>query len=773
MHRLIPFAALAVALSSITALAAEPSLNVPAFKQQQHVPYAIGDVSSIAFVPGLGLHVTDSEGVRTYGDGQWSTGTKFLARKYALVHASGEMLLMASEQHLVSKAEGFLSGKTLLENSSHPITAITAQKNERYLVGTSAGLGFVSDRSLNLIDALNTLLGDDRSIRDIATTDTEVAVAAEAGLFVERNGTWQRLYPREGERSWAPRDIRAVAYDSQGRLWFACPQGVGRRNAEDDWSLFTGAEGLPYNDFTSIAIGPDDDVWFGTRNGAVHYTPDAWEFRGGLRWLLDNDVRDVAVDADGNAWFATAKGVSCIEVNDTTLAEKAVAYEEAIDEHHRRTPFGYVLNARLAQPGDRSDSMIPVTDNDGQYTGLYVGAECLAYAATGDPKFKERATQVFEALAFLSEVTQGGTNPAPPGFIARAVVSTDDSDPNLIESVEHDIEKRAERDKLWKIMRPRWPINEDGKWYWKSDSSSDELDGHYFAYGLYYDHVAETEAEKERVREVVRRITDHLMKYDYRLVDHDGEPTRWARFSPKDLNDDPAWWAERGLNSFSVLTYLGVAHHITGDQKYRDAYLELIHDHDYGLNGMTFPKLQAGPGSFTQFDDKMAFMNYYHLIRYETDPEILLMYYTSIYYYWQIVKYENNPFFNFVYAACCQGKVRTDQWGDMDLSPAGNWLANSVDTLKRYPLDLANWRMNNAHRTDIVPLPDHVREHGRNKDKGHRVNGFVLPIDERQSLSWSEDTWALIDGGDGTRLRDGCPYLLAYYMGLHHGYITE
>ena len=73
--------------------------------------------------------------------------------------------------------------------------------------------------------------------------------------------------------------------------------------------------------------------------------------------------------------------------------------------------------------------------------------------------------------------------------------------------------EKQKGDTRWKIMDPRWPTSEDGQWYWKSDTSSDELDGHYFAYGLYYDHVAETEAEKERCREVVRRITDHLIEH--------------------------------------------------------------------------------------------------------------------------------------------------------------------------------------------------------------------------------------------------------------------
>jgi hypothetical protein len=114
------------------------------------------------------------------------------------------------------------------------------------------------------------------------------------------------------------------------------------------------------------------------------------------------------------------------------------------------------------------------------------------------------------------------------------------------------------------VIVPRWPTSADGKWYWKTDTSSDELDGHYFLYGLYYDLVAETEAEKARVREVTARLTDHLIEHDYCLVDHDGKVTRWGVFGPQYLNG-PFWTAQRGLNSLSVLSYIKVA--VCGDEK--------------------------------------------------------------------------------------------------------------------------------------------------------------------------------------------------------------
>jgi hypothetical protein len=621
--------------------------------------------------------------------------------------------------------------------------------------------------SPEMLHALRRETEGDPEIRTVARHGGEFAVAADRGLFIGDGRNWRMALPREGAARWAPVDVRAALYDAAGRLWFAAPQGAGYRTGGEDWRLFTGANGLPYNDFTCMAAGPDS-VWFGTANGAIQYRNGEWRYRQGRRWLLDNHVRDIAVDSAGNAWLATPAGVSCIASLPMTLAEKAAFFEEAIEKYHRRTRLGYVAPAQLSEPGGKHTATPVFTDNDGHFTGLYLGAVSLGYAATGKEKFRQDAASAFRALAFLSEVTQGGTHPAPEGFIARSIMPVSGPDPNPGFDIEYD-RRRQERDSLWKIIQPRWPVDETGEWYWKNDSSSDELDGHFFGYALYFDRVCNTGTEKDEVRKVVRRIIDHILDHGFCLVDHDGRPTRWARFSPDDMNRNEAWCDERGLNSYSILTYLAIAHHITGDPEYRRIYRELALDHGYGMNGMTQPKCISGPGfKGHQPDDNMAFMNYYHLIRYETDPKLLSMFYHAIWSHWQHEKIERNPFFNFIYAACCLGKSRRDQWGVTDLSPPVHCFMDAVDTLRRFPLDLVEWPMSNACRTDLLPFRDAA---GRPAGTGARIDGHPFPVDERHELYWDMNPWALTSENSGLRLREGTPYLLAYHMGRAHGFI--
>jgi hypothetical protein len=523
-----------------------------------------------------------------------------------------------------------------------------------------------------------------------------------------------------------------------------------------------------------MAAAPDGSMWFGTHKGAIRFDGENWEYRQGLRWLPDDDVRDVAVSPDGTAWFATANGVGAIETKPMTLAEKAKFYGDQIDKFHRRTEYGFVLEVSLDAPGDTSVVHKHDSDNDGLWTTMYGAGECFAYAATKDPKAKERATKVWKAMRFLGTVTQGGSNPAPPGFVARTVLPTDGPNPNAEHYTPERDRERQKGDAYWKVMDPRWPTSEDGKWYWKCDTSSDELDGHFFFYALYYDLVAETEAEKAPVREHVRAMADHFLEHDFCLVDHDGTPTRWAVFSPSALNKDPNWFAERGLNSLSMLSYLAVAEHMTGDAKYREAADMLINEHHYAQN-LLVPKLQNGAGSGNQSDDEMAFMGYYSLINYEKDPELKALYMFSLWRYWRLEEPEMSPLFNFIYAACCLGLEYTDAFGTYGPSPDERaWLDDSVDTLKRFPLDRFNWRHTNSHRTDIVPLSGHVptfddSAHG----KGCRVNGKVVPVDERYFNHWNHSPWELDTGGNGQGLGDGAVFTLPYYMGLYHGFIED
>jgi len=610
----------------------------------------------------------------------------------------------------------------------------------------------------------------------------QAALSREGILYVASSGGLRRLNENRWEsaavpdglgRVWGEGDVLGVGFNDEGRLWFATKAGIAGQT-QNGWCFYEGKDGLPWNDFTSISAGPGHALWFTTHLGVIRFDGKEWQYRQGPRWLPNDDVFQAAVDPQGAAWFATASGVGCLERRQMNLAEKAEVYEQEIERFIKRTPYGYVAEASLRQVADKTSANPQDSDNDGLWTSMYGAGEAFAYGATKDPKAQKRAKQAFEALRFLQKVTQDCSNAPPKGYIARTIRPVDWPDPN-IGRLDHDREE-AQSDKLWKVYEPRWPKSADGKWFWKSDTSSDELDGHYFFYPLYYDLCADTETERERVREVVRDITDHLLTHGCVLIDHDGKPTRWAVYGPQFLNRNPLWWQERGLKSLSMLSYLAVAEHITGDAKYAAAARELIDQEGYAQNAM-HPKVQHGPGSGNQSDDEMAFMSYYGLLRYSHDESLKLSIRASFYHYWLNEAAEMNPFFNFAYAACNLDAFADSPWGSFPVKPWPGWHEDSLATLYGFPLDRLNWPLRNSHRLDLVRLGAlsgaDVESPTERSKRGHLRNGKVLPVENRHFGHWNTDPWALDYGGNGGELAAGSVFLLPYYMGLYHGFIQK
>ncbi|MBJ44037.1 MAG: hypothetical protein CMJ80_12325 [Planctomycetaceae bacterium] len=696
---------------------------------------------------------------------------------------------------LVASAEtGVTIGKYLQEVACHremqsglPALDITAieRTTEGLVVRTSAGAAQWDGQKWVMCSARDSSVefpSDHGELRQLSTDGVKRSAAASSeGLFERIHGqTWKLLHVDDGlGRRWATQDVRGVAYDADGGLWFATMAGVGRRDADGNWDFYEGKDGLPYNDFTCCATGMDGSVWFGTRKGAIRYQDGMWAYRQGLRWLPNDDVRAMVVDDDGTAWFATASGVGCIRRRMMTLDEKAQHYEEIIEKFVKRTSYGYTDTPSFGQPGVMERPRRHDSDNDGLWTAMYGVSQCFAYAVTGSENYRQTARKSFEALRFLQTVTQGGEHAPPLGYVARTILSTSGRDPNQ-GRLALDEQMKATRDRLWKIYEPRWPVSADGKWYWKSDTSSDELDGHYFLYAQYYDLVAKSEVEKEEVRLVVRRLTDHLIEHDYTLTDHDGRPTRWANFRPSSINYDYDWMTERGLNSLSVLSYLVTAHHITGDDKYWQAFLRLMRQHSYHTNAMV-PKMQRGIGSGNQSDDEMAFMSFYNLLKYLPETvegvPVRQQFLAAFYWYWTVEQPERNPFFHFSYAVYGLGQSIRDPFGEQSLSPWGGWLEDSVDALKDFPLDRFDWSHENSHRIDLIHLPTQqgpgTLDNNVGTARGMRVDGKVLPVSERHFAHWNTDPWRYDTGGQGHNLANGTVFLLPYYMGRYHGFVMD
>jgi hypothetical protein len=480
---------------------------------------------------------------------------------------------------------------------------------------------------------------------------------------------------------------------------------------------------LPWNEVTVLAEEQPAVIWVGTKRGLIilnSMTRDVRGYLAGQRWLPDDHVTGIGLEPPVKArvvWIETPKGFSRIEYQPMTLAEKSKAFVERIRARHLR--HGLTASSHLRVPGDLSSNQMVSSDNDGLWTQMYIAAEAFRYAVTKEADARANARQGFEAMLRLEAIS------GISGFPARSLI------------------------KIGEDVQPgdgEWHTTPDGQWRWKGDTSSDEIVGHYFGYAVYHDLVAD-EAEKQKIRGVVTRMTDHILNNNFQLIDTDGKRTRWGWWAPEAIWEDPD---ETGLRALHLLSHLRVAQHLTGNQRYLDAYHELINKHRYHLL-MRNQKINY-PGHVNHSDDELAFLSYYPLLNYETDPKLREVYIQSLDRSWQVERPERNPLWNFIYAAGSGKK-------DFDREEA-------LRTLREIPMDLISWTVTNSHRLD-VPMDTLA-------DRFNRKQALiVLPYDELPMSKWNGNPYRL-DGGNGGRSEDdGAFFLLPYWMGRHHKLIGE
>ena len=603
------------------------------------------------------------------------------------------------------------------------VDCVMAWRYGIWYVATPSGLVQISNGEST------TLLPGENIIAVDTGGDGGIRAASEHGLYIidpARGGDPVDYFaaapvPPQTDRPQSIRDM-FVDVDDEGveTIYLATGRGIVKADPAGGWELLNGeTAGLAYEDVTSVAA----------RGGvlAAGFTIGAWRrdaqgrhyFQSG-RWLPDDHVLDVAIDDTGAAWFATPRGVSKIEYRMMTLAEKAAIYESTLHQRHNRHDL--IGDSPLRTPGDFSTVYQKTHDNENVWTGMYVAAACFRYKVTGEAQALEHARASMNALLFLETVT------GVPGYFARSFALPGE-----------DTGSGGE-----------WHPTPDGKYLWKSDTSSDEVVGRFFGLSTYYDLCAD-DAEKQLIRGSVSRTMDYIIDNDYYLIDVDGEPTHWGRWNPDFFKTDGKF--QKYLNSLEILSFLRTAHHMTGHEKYYEEYKKLIREYGYAKYALTATSNQ--PGMHNHSDDLLAFLSYYPLLKYETSDTLKEKYfYKSIRRAARLIHDTRNPNWNFIYGAVMPP-------GE-DFDPGG-----AVWTLRRMPMDLIYWEVKNSHRTDIDISPY----------QGMRANDArsVTPLapDERFMLKFNENPYRLDGYWKAENSEPATFWLLPYWMGRYHGFIRQ
>jgi hypothetical protein len=424
---------------------------------------------------------------------------------------------------------------------------------------------------------------------------------------------------------------------------------------------------------------------------------------------------------DKQVAIATEGGIGLIRYEPYTLRKKVDHYERHLEEWgHKR--MGFIHS--IYWGGEDRGWIRHISDNDGGHTAPYLAAMCFKYAVTGDDTARREALNSFKAMIWLEQIT------GKEGFVARAIWSVDG-----------DQDKMADQGSGG--LPAKWYPTQDGKWYWKGDTSSDEISAHYYAVSLFHDLVAQG-PEKERAAEHLARIAKHIIDHGMLLEDMDGKPTRWGRWDPDYLFRPYGMYA-RGLNGMEAQTYLKTAWSLTGDEFFKKGFQQLL---DWGYHDYTVrQKITFPPEDIAPWDDNLAFWGYYTLIRYTDDPNLRSIYLRSLERTWEVKRLEHVSWFNFAYSAM------TGNDGEIE---------RAMDHLRAWTLDCTVHSYRNSHRADLDPEPGYVPYGGGTRGMSPRETS--VKGGTRNALPY--------DGGSGGRvIAAPADFIRDYWMGRYHGFI--
>ena len=507
-----------------------------------------------------------------------------------------------------------------------------------------------------------------------------------------------------------------LSMDNQ--LIVATHYGLGVIRGTAATTLLAG-DGLPWEECHQLARGFDGDYWIGTTRGAIRATKDGeFHYFTAPRWMPDNAVNGVGAGVRTVA-IATDKGLGIITYVPYTLAKKAAYYEQHLDVWGQKR---MVFTHKIEWNGEDQTWRREVSDNDVGWSTHFWAAMAFKYAATGDESARRAAIEGFNCLKWSEEIS------SIDGFPARSIWAVGETGNKATGGSGG--------------YPAEWHPTEDGLWEWKGDTSSDEIDAHFYCTRVFYDLVAD-DALKEEVREHVSRIADHIIDSGWTLRDVDGNPTVWGRWDLGYFNSMRGVHA-RGLNGLEALTYIDVARDMTREPRFDGAFRWLI-DHDY-LKWSINQKLVAVPQIVNHSDDRLAFYCYYAFNPY-ADRYVAGYYQRGLARSWAIERIEHNPWFNFIYSVRSHAPSETKQ---------------SVNHLRAWPLDLVQHHWNFKHRRDLDPPKDYLP---------YAFGEKAVSPRERGGYRWPDDPFEL-EGGNGHTVIDPAGWLDAYWMGRYYGFIT-
>ena len=419
------------------------------------------------------------------------------------------------------------------------------------------------------------------------------------------------------------------------------------------------------------------------------------------------------------------------------LARRADEYQVVYEARHLWHGMSYG-NWTPDDPG--GDLQLSTLGDATFVSGNCTQAMAFRYAADPSPDALAVVTEQMEGWRFFQALT------GVKGLVGRSFMKVTDP-------VEHFIVQE------WDNPEQDWHLGTgdfDG-WVWKGDTSRDQVSGAVLGIATAYD-VVDDDHVKGLAREFMVDLADHVWENDLRMVDPDGLPTTHGDVSGERLEGFPF---PNGQAATCSLAWFKAAHHMSGEDRFRERYEELLLERDYLSILRDYQWVYVGYGT-KWFNTYISWENFYQLMRLEDDPTL---------------------------ADELRAVFRDTLWLNTDdESPNRSGIKehNPVKTPwylfstgERDPVSLfhALWQ--------VVVFPEaplRDRKVENSKDPSIEINPektdealYPLPSDKRppDMVIWHRSPFALDGGADTGEERTGCDYLLPYWMGRYYGFIGK
>ena len=723
----------------------KPTLNFGSFKQFDKIFITAENgidaenVTSVAF-DGETLYIAQPDCLVEYADGK----TKKISVKASKLFSRKGRLFASIGNSLAEIKKG--KAKKIADFSSSVIDISVGLDESMWLITKEELFLMENDEFKKIVDLPEDTVCLAAYDNKSKYEETVYIGCADEGLLSMKGKRrhWAEITPdMSGVLS---KRINCLAVDALGHLWVGSDEGLNIYDGRNYWFNGNDLYSVPDGAFNDMFFAPDGKKYFATNTGIITLSEGKISYFSYGTWLLHPTVTKIAVSDNGSIAAVTPRGISLITSKYMTLEDKANHFDALAVKYYTRNE-GYQVARKLRKYGDMESGWLPNSDNDGLFTGVYCASQCFRYKVTGDEEAKANAKKAVEAMIKLTEIT------GKPGFTARAT-------------------RYSHEENFLTGNREEWHVCEDNpECEWLGETSSDEMTGHYFAYGIYYDLVADKK-EKKRIAKVVKTITDHIIDNNFHLTDVDGIPTTWANWEPDLLNNDDRWYYERGTNSLEILSFLKTTYHVTGDEKYNQIFDMLIKKHHYAMNCMQY---KVEDGHVAHIDDQLDFVNIYPLIVYTDNDAQKEIFKMGLTHHWEYERVERSPFFNIVYGAL------TSNYCDIE---------NAAKSLAEMNLDLIRWPVYNSYRKDIVwdteqesmGIPAQLKypvEYSSRLVVHYDGNPFICDSGAEEFVNINSKTVNRTSTLPGTAGANGMSammpyiYLLPYWMGRYYGLLGD